>query len=104
MGLFKTKEAPKIRLEYALAQYHEINMPSNEENKREILSKYNGRQVLVKDLHYTSDKTNFIVGGVLNFNPEDPEVYELLYDTQEKQDEKLRFHVNDLEMLLVKIK
>lgn len=96
---------PKMRQEYGLVQYREINLPKEEKDKAKILEKYKDKQVLVKDFHYTDNiDGNLILGGVLNFNPEDPEVYELSYDTEELKNEKRRFHTHDLEGLLVKIR
>ena len=77
------------------AIFREIKLPDSIKEKRKLLSKYNGRFVLVKDDHlplaYRLIKLNY--SG-------DPQVYHTLRQNTINQK---NLHINDLEGLLVQL-
>lgn len=70
--------------------YRKIDI-SSDEKKLVAMKMYNGLPVIIKDEH----SPNFLIGGILHFNPENPKVYEL------KDKSPRIFCLHNLEKLLV---
>jgi len=81
-----------------IPKYIEIELPKGQENAvKNIIIENIGKRALIKDNHHGE---NCYEGGI-NFDKEYPDLY-FLVNKDEKEERIMRFHVHDLERLLIR--
>jgi len=80
--------------------YKKIKLPEDKKLKAEEIKKYSDRIALIKDSHNQIEGEETYKIGILSFS-EEKEIYYLEHITYEKNWIKERFHIHDLEEILV---
>jgi len=84
--------------------FKEVDIGSDDESKRKVISEYDQRLVLLKDAHLSGEsiysKETLYFSGRIFYDEEDKECYQFQVVGEE---EKRQMHFHDLEMLLVSL-